>query len=161
MKTLLRGAIAALALLLAVGAAAAARSDVVISVAFRGIDRDVVGAGYNAAPDGQLDGHFSLTLDTGGSARVVSLVQLDVYPRGGTWDTVPQGSYAVLGVIRGGRRLNPHDEGISDPVRGVVQYELYAADYGGLFTQDRQFRVTVAFTDGSREVADTTIGATR
>ena len=67
---------------------------------------------------------------------------------GGVWDTVPQGSWAVLGVIRNGQRLNPNDEALSDAVAGKVHYDLYAGDYG-YFGAAHTFVAKVSFADGS------------
>ena len=68
-----------------------------------------------------------MTVDPGGESKTITELALMNY---GAWDTVPQGSYAVLAVYRNGKRLNPADEAVSDAISGKTTYELYAGDYG-------------------------------
>ena len=124
---------------------------------YRGIDHDVVGPGSRYAPDGRKDGHFTLTLDTQGRQRVVRTFLLQTSDptgepkHGQVWDTVPGGNW-ILGVYRGGKRLNPRDDEISDAIRGKVQYELYANNTGW-FKPGQDFVVSVRFQDGGETLA--------
>ncbi|HJM41748.1 MAG: hypothetical protein QGF68_10320 [Nitrospinota bacterium] len=124
---------------------------------YRGIDHDVVGPGSRYSPDGRKDGHFTLTLDTQGRRRVVRTFLLQTSDptgepkRGQVWDTVPGGNW-ILGVYRGGKRLNPRDGEISDAIRGKVQYELYA-NKTGWFKPGQDFVISVRFQDGGETLA--------
>jgi hypothetical protein len=124
-----------------------ASSSTTSALTYRGLDADNVGTVYNAKPDGQNDGHFTLALDTGGLAKTVTLIELNS-TTGGVWDTVPQGSWAVLGVLRNGKRLNPADENLKDAISGKVTYELYAGDYG-YFAAAHTFVAKIGFSDGT------------
>src|SRR3954453_3864608 len=91
MKTL--GVFLASALALTFGAASSSAASPAAALSYRGLDADIVGTVYEAKPDGHADGHFTLTLDTGGAAQTVTNIELDSTP-GGVWDTVPQGTAA-------------------------------------------------------------------
>ncbi|MBI2881105.1 MAG: PASTA domain-containing protein, partial [Candidatus Tectomicrobia bacterium] len=136
-----------------------------ISALYRGKGGDVVGPGSQATPDGKMDGHFSLTFDTGGVPRVVKYLLLEaVDARGnrifaaGGWDTSPGGTNRILGVYRSNRRLNPRDQAISDPVQGRVAYEVYGHD-SGYFRPGQNFRLTVEFTDRGKASAFARVGS--
>src|SRR3954469_16643283 len=88
MKTL--GVFLASALALTFGAASSSAASPAAARSYRGLDPDIVGTVYEAKPDGHADGHFTLTLDTGGAAQTVTNIELDS-TTGGVWDTVPQG----------------------------------------------------------------------
>jgi hypothetical protein len=121
---------------------------------YRGLDQDMVGAGGDGNPNGQPDGHFSLSLNTGGQNKVVTHIVLesadaDGNPSGGqVWDTQPNGNW-IMGVYRDGRRLNPTDLDIRDEVSGAVNYEIYG-NTSGWFKQNQNFRITITFADGTQ-----------
>ena len=104
---------------------------------------DVVGLGARTGPDGKVDGHITLRVDTLGVRRVIRSIRLESADRGGVWES--SGSARVLAVFREGRRLNARGKALYDSVKGKVRYEMYvpAAD---AFAPSREFRVTVLFT---------------
>lgn len=95
--------------------AALAPSIVVRDLRFVGFDRDVVGRGRDARPNGERDAHFSLVIAApNGSRSVLGLIVERCDPGStcslGSRDvrTTTSGprTDAVLGVLRGGKRLN-------------------------------------------------------
>ena len=136
-----------------------------LTARYTGIDRDVVGRGGQATPNGEVDGQFSLRLDTRGFRRVVNFIMLQSanaqgQPTGGqVWDTTPN-QYWILGVYRNGRRLNPRDQNISDVVQGIANYQIYGND-SGWFRPGQNFRITVRFADGGESVAYAKVTGTR
>jgi hypothetical protein len=131
-----------------------------LSAVWRGMTADVVGTWGSGRPNGQPDGHFTVTLNTGGARRVVRFIMLQLANAQGrpvgneVWDTRP-GGYWILGVYRNGRRLNPTDVDITDTVVGFARYELYGN--AGSFRPGQYFRITVGFADGGEVVAVTRI----
>lgn len=118
---------------------------------YYGMGKDLVGKGRQATPDGEVDARFRVVLDTEGDPRVVKEILLQSSDSFGiptglqAWDTRP-GDFPILGVYRAGERLNPTDRGISDHVRGRVEYDLYASP--GSFRPGDHFLVTVRFEEG-------------
>ena len=145
-------------LALAAGAATATAATPASTLAYHGLDADRVGTVYNAKPDGKPDGHFTLTVAGAGAAQTVAAIELSS-GTGGVWDTLPQGSYAVLAVYRSGKRLNPGDEGVKDAVSGAVTYELSAGDYR-IFGNGSGFTAKVLFADGSSVTSGKSTAAT-
>ena len=133
-----------------------------LSASWGGLGRDVVGRWKDPGANKQPDGHFTVQLQTHGARKVVNYIVLHSAtpqgkPIGGqVWDTRP-GGYWILGVYRGGRRLNPVDRNISDVVRGGARYEIYGND-SGWFKPGKHFRVTVKFAGGGEAVAIAAIG---
>ncbi len=118
---------------------------------YYGMGKDMVGTGRQATPDGKEDARFRVVLDTEGDPRMVKEILLQSSDSFGiptgiqAWDTRP-GSFWILGVFRAGERLNPTDLGISDRVRGRIEYDLYANP--GSFLPGDHFLVTVRFAEG-------------
>ena len=108
---------------------------------------DVVGLGARTGPDGKVDGHITLRVDTLGVRRVIRSIRLESADRGGVWES--SGSARVLAVFREGRRLNARGKALYDSVKGKVRYEMYvpAAD---AFAPSREFRVTVLFNNNGQ-----------
>jgi len=129
-----------------------------LDAVYRGLDADRVGSMNRASPDGRMDGHFTLTLDTGGEEKEVNIIMVqsardDGQPSHLRWDTMPGGHW-ILGVYRDGRRLNPTDTFLKDKVRGLASYEVYGnAEDAQWFRGGSNFRVTVRFKDRQEVVA--------
>jgi Bacterial Ig domain/Divergent InlB B-repeat domain len=137
-----------------------------IALAFAGRVRDRVGeSGSAPAPDGVLDGTFTLTLAPGSGARTISRLELrrhnspDAWPD--VWDTVPSSAFWTLGVARSpdGQLLNG-GSGINVPLAAGASLTLFAADVEGLFAPGSSFTITASFADASTASANTTVAAT-
>ncbi len=115
-----------------------------LSAEFRDRLLDVVGLGARTGPDGKMDGHITLRVDTLGVRRVIRSIRLESADRDGVWES--SGSARVLGVFREGRRLNAQGKALYDSVKGKVRYEMYAAA-ADAFAPSREFRVTVLFNN--------------
>lgn len=114
--------------------------------------KDRVSSGNNPNPDGQGDGHFSVTLDLSSpkTVEVITLYTTDDQGNpafGQVWNTAPDGFW-ILGVYRDGTRLNPQDTLLRDEARGEVAYDVYGND-SGYFDEGQRFGVTVGFSDGT------------
>lgn len=145
------------------GVYARARIEAPVRASLRwvGTDRDRVGRGAKAGPDGVPDGHFVLKLNTG-TRRVkltsVRLQALDTAGRpklGQQWDTVKNRIW-VLGVERNGRRVNRGDRMTRDDVVRSAEYHLYAARRGP-FRDGARYRVVARFDGAGPAVATVTV----
>lgn len=154
--------VAMVLVVLALAATSGAARTPSVTLAWRGMAQDLVGRNTNGVPNGERDGRFT-ALVAGGSAKatVVQVAVLRVFPQGGyaeAWDTNPGTSASVLGVVLGGRRLNPRDR----EVRVVVapgkrlRLELYANDLG-VFGPGARYRVDLTLSDGTVVSARTTL----
>jgi hypothetical protein len=134
------------------------------TLTWKGMDKDKVSRGNGPNPDGDPDGHFSLTLTPKGSKTVnkITLLSTDKFdnPAGGhVWNTVPDGHW-ILGVEQpSGNRLNPTDKSISKTITTTTTFELYGAN-SGKFKEGQHFKAVVEFTDGTSSEAITTVSKT-
>jgi hypothetical protein len=127
------------------------------SLRFEGVLADRVGTGRQLTGDGQNDAVFTVSVATGdGVTRQLSYIDLVGPQTRSTRLGVP----AVLGVAvdPGANFLNGADGHVTLPVTSGATLTLFAAD-AGFIVSGATYTVTVAFTDGSRFVADTTIVA--
>jgi hypothetical protein len=133
-----------------------------IALAFAGVARDRVSqSGSPPAPDGVLDGIFTLTLAPGSGARILTRLELRRHdspdPWEDVWDTVPTSAFWTLGVagFPDGQLLND-GSGINVPLAAGASLTLFAADVEGLFVPGSSFTITATFADGSMAIASTT-----
>ncbi len=128
---------------------------------FNGRNRDRVGRNRRPFPDGVMDAHFVLRMDSSGRSvelRRLSLIQLDRRGRpvaGRRWDTDKTRNW-LLGVDRGRKRLNKRDRPIRDKFKGMAEYHLFASPRKALKGGER-FKVVAEFSTGSPSVALITI----
>jgi uncharacterized repeat protein (TIGR01451 family) len=136
-----------------------------ISLSFDGKVRDRVGQGEAPsfiAPDGQLDGTFTVTLLPSSGNRTVTSINLSRTGPIGIWDTVPGDGFWVLGVAGGldTALLNGSDGSVNFPLTAGASFKIFAADFingtfpNGLFIGGSNFMVTVNFSDGSTATAN-------
>jgi Divergent InlB B-repeat domain len=121
-----------------------------IALAFAGFARDRVGPGESAlAPNGVLDGTFTLTLAPGSGARTITRLELRRQKSSGVWDTAPTSASWILGVAsRDGRLLNAAS-GVNVRLAAGASVTLFAADMADLFAPGSSFTITATFADGS------------
>ncbi len=127
------------------------------SLKFEGVLADRVGTGRQLTGDGQNDAVFTVSVAIGdGVTRQLSYIDLAGPQTRSTRTNVS----AVLGVAAdaGAPFLNAADGSLSMPVTSGATLTLFAAD-AGFIVPGASYTVTLAFTDGSRFVADTTIVA--
>ncbi len=110
---------------------AAPKGPIKVGLRYHGFVADKVGRHSSAGPDGKKDAKFTFSINTGGRTVNVTKVELSVSDAKGntwrkTWDTQPGGHW-ILGVVRGGRRLNATDRALNDRVGGRVTYTLWAS----------------------------------
>jgi hypothetical protein len=110
---------------------AAPAGPITTGLRYHGFTTDKVGRFSKAGRDGKKDAKFTFSVNTGGRTLNVTKLELSVSdPKGKTWrktwDTQPGGNW-ILGVERGGRRLNTSDRAVRDRVAGRVTYTLWAS----------------------------------
>ena len=127
-----------------------------LQVVFLGTDQDKVGTGYQTHPNGDPDGHFRLTVKTGGA--IVQLTGMWIYtsdergrPVSSTrpaqwWTTTGRGW--ILGVERDGKRLNQWDRKIDEVVSGTVEYHIFADGSAWFKRPGQYFTVGIDLADG-------------
>ncbi len=108
------------------------RGPVKLALQYHGFVADKVGTGTRARPDGKRDAKLTLRVDTGGRQLTIEKIELSVSDAKGntwrkSWDTQPGGPW-ILGVVRGGKRLNPKDRPLKQIIQGKVSYTLWAAN---------------------------------
>jgi hypothetical protein len=137
-----------------------------IALAFAGVVRDRVGQRAGApAPDGVLDGVFTLTLAPTSGARTATRLELRrqdaAAPWSAVWDTVHDTAWWTLGVapFLDGQLLNT-GSGMTAPLAAGGSLALFAADVDGLFAPGSTFTVAATFADGTAASATTTVAAT-
>lgn len=106
-------------------------SPVKVALRYHGFTADKVGRQGKAGPDGKRDAKFTFSVNTGGRQINVTKLELSVSDIKGntwrkTWDTQPGGNW-ILGVVRGGRRLNATDRALKDRIGGRITYTLWAS----------------------------------
>jgi hypothetical protein len=127
-----------------------------IEVAFIGVDQDKVGTGYQTHPNGDPDGHFRITLQTGGTLVQVTGIWLYTSDERGrpvsstrpaqAWSTTGRGW--ILGVERDGKRLNQWDRKIDDSVSGTAEYHVFADGSSWFKRPGQYFTVGLDLSDG-------------
>ena len=162
-SALRRAAIVTVVAVAGVGPTSAATGQRSATVQLAYVDKtsDKVGSGNGAKPDGSPDGHFRLTVTANATVTGITLRTADASGApccGQTWNTVPNDGLWILGVFRGGRRLNPVDEAISDPVAGTVTYDIYGSD-SGFFQPSQHFVASVTFGSGGSSSGVTAVAA--
>src|ERR1043166_97656 len=135
-----------------------------ISVAYGGTITDRVGQGEFARnPDGQLDGVFTVTLNTGSGDRVINRLDLVRNNGDGVWNTNPGDVFWVLGAAGTelSALLNGSDDRVSFPVSDGGTFKIFAADFQNrMFTGGSTFVLTASFSDGTTATASITIPVT-
>ena len=100
---------------------------------FLGMVEDQVGPGPSDSDcdkDGQLDGTFELRI--GPMRHILTEIELRNPKAGGIWKTAPDDRFWVLGVSRGGRRLNQQKRVLlHEDLAGGMVLELFASDDRG------------------------------
>jgi subtilisin family serine protease len=124
----------------------------VMSAGWLGRVRDRVGQGSTAlAPDGRLDGVFSLTLGAGSGERVITFLELG-RTAGGLWDTSWTTGAWALGAARSldGALLNGGNASVAFSLAEGATVQLFAADTATtLFGSGSTFTIRVGLADGS------------
>lgn len=128
-----------------------------IDVSFLGIGEDKVGTGFQTHPNGDPDGHFRITLRTGGAAVQVTGIWIHTSDERGRvvsstgpaqwWSTTGRGW--ILGVERNGKRLNQWDRKIDDVVSGDVEYDVFADGSAWFKRPGQHFTIGVELGNGS------------
>lgn len=130
-----------------------------ITASFDGLLRDRVGkAEFALAPDGELDGVFTVAVGASGGNRTVSRVQLNRAGPVGIWDTEGGDVFWSLGVAGDfdAPLINGANDAVNFPLSAGASFKIFAADFQGqMFLPGSVFTVTVNFTDGA--VARTTM----
>jgi hypothetical protein len=132
-----------------------------ITLSFDGLIRDRVGQNEFALnPDGQLDGVFTVTLNTGSGNRTVSRLQLNRAGPIGIWDTQGGDGFWSLGAATtlDTTLLNAANDSVNFAVTEGSSFKIFAADYlGQMFVPGSGFTVNVNFADGSTAIQNLTL----
>ena len=120
-----------------------------IALQYHGFTQDKVGTWSKGGPDGKRDAKFTLTVDTGGRTLKVQKLELSVSDAKGntwrkTWDTQPGGHW-IMGVERGGKRLNATDKAVTPTLKGRVNLSLFVSND---FWKDAAGRSRTFFSKG-------------
>jgi len=139
---------------------APAATPATLTLAYNGKLRDRVGQGNTAlAPDGALDGTFTVTL-SGAGGRTVTALRLDS-DAPGTWDTTTSSAFFVLAVAPtlDAAPINaPSTMAVNFQVPDGGSFVVFASDWLGTeFLPGRTITLTATFADGSTSSAATTV----
>src|ERR1043166_3331639 len=122
-----------------------------ISLTFNGKTVDRIGQGeFARTPDGQLDGVFTVTLNTGSGNRFVTRVDVVRNNGDGIWNTNPGDGFWILGAATNETALLYN--GATDSVNFLLMegstFKIFASDLQNrMFTPGSNFVVTVSFGD--------------
>ncbi|HZS07245.1 MAG TPA: CAP domain-containing protein [Blastocatellia bacterium] len=135
-----------------------------VTLTYNGKARDRVGQGNTAfSGDGQADGVFTASFQTGTGSRTVTSLQLSQQQRNGQWDTSPATGYWALGAAANpdGVLYNAGTGPVNFTVGDGVSFTIFASDYNNtMFVAGSTLTLTVGFSDGSTSSASLTIPAT-
>ncbi|MGO9116939.1 MAG: hypothetical protein ACLQPD_04940 [Desulfomonilaceae bacterium] len=123
-----------------------------LSAVLKGISNyDAVGPGKIIAPDNKPNGLFVLSVQ--GQNKEVTAIEIGTTDAVSfVWDTVPGSSHwavAVASVEDPIRLLNKRDGSVSIKVKDRADLNLYVADNGSIAAGKTNYRIEVAFSDGS------------
>ena len=128
-----------------------------IAVNFNGQLRDRVGQGEFARnPDGQLDGVFTVTLNTGSGDRTVTRLDLVRNNGDGIWNTNPGDGFWILGAATNdtAQLYNGVNDTVHFPMSEGGSFKIFAADLQNrMFTSGSAFVLTASFADGTTAAA--------
>jgi len=113
------------------------------------------------APDGKLDGVFTVTLNVGSGNRTVTRLHLTNSP-GGIWNTQAPDGFWSLGVANGldTALLNGANDSVNFSITEGSSFKVFAADYQNLlFLNGTVFTLAATFADGSTATANVTINS--
>lgn len=120
--------------------------------------RDRVGGSETVvAPDGALDGTFTLSFTSAKTITKLALIRQNLT---GAWDTVPNNIYWALGVASGldSTLLNAGDGSVNFTVEANGSVKIFASDFQGTeFIPGSQFTLTATFSNNSTAAATFTI----
>jgi hypothetical protein len=128
-----------------------------ISLSFAGKLRDRVGQGETAlTADGSLDGTFTVTIQAGSGNRTVTSIDLRRSANSGIWDTVPGNSYWVSGAAASldAPLLNASNGTVNFTVADGASFNVFASEFGNLFSSGSSFTITVGSADGTTATED-------
>jgi glucose/arabinose dehydrogenase len=135
-----------------------------VTVNYDGQLRDRVGQNELALnPDGELDGVFTVTLNSGSGNRTVNRLQLNRAGPIGVWDTQGGDGFWSLGAASGldTALLNAANDSVNFMVTEGSSFKIFAADYlEQLFVPGSGFSLNVNFSDGSTATANVTVNST-
>jgi hypothetical protein len=131
-----------------------------LTLSYAGKLRDRVGASnIGLAPDGALDGTFTVTLSAAGGRTITRLQLQSFAPGGGSWDTDAATASWALGAATtlDGPLLNePVTMAVNVPVPDGGSLRLFASDFAGIeFAPGTTLTVTAVFSDGTTASAQT------
>jgi hypothetical protein len=132
-----------------------------ISLTFNGKTVDRIGQGeFARTPDGQLDGVFTVTLNTGSGNRFVTRVDVVRNNGDGIWNTNPGDGFWILGAATNETALLYN--GATDSVNFLLMegstFKIFASDLQNrMFTPGSNFVVTVSFGDGTTAMSSVTL----
>jgi len=119
----------------------------VTSFAFRAAQEDVLGLERSLEKDGKADAHFALSLKGIGAITDVTLKALD-----GAREWSPAGGgdrWAMVVRDASGKTISSESGLPVTPFLGFANLNLFVADDGTAFSENREYEVTVRFIDGS------------
>ena len=102
--------------------------------------------------DGQLDGVFTVTLNTGSGNRTVTRMQLNRAGPIGVWNTQAGDGFWSLGAAGGldTALLNAANDSVNFAVTEGSSFKIFASDFQNLlFVNGTAFTLTANFSDGS------------
>ena len=131
-----------------------------IALSYLGKLKDRVGKSETALTgDGSLDGTFTVTLQAASGNRTVNSIELRRSADSGIWDTVPGNVYLVLGAASSldAPLLNASNGTVNFALTAGASFNIFASEFGNLFTEGSSFTVTVTFSDGTTAAASAVV----
>jgi hypothetical protein len=111
------------------------------------------------APDGQLDGVFTVTLNVGSGNRTVTRLQL-TNSAAGVWNTQVGDSFYVVGAANdlNSGLYNAPDGSLNFGVTEGSSFKIFASDFQNqMFLSGTAFTLTVNFADGSTATGNVSV----
>jgi hypothetical protein len=131
-----------------------------IALSFDGKVADRVGQSELAQnSDGQFDGVFTVTLNTGSGNRTVTRLHL-TNSVGGIWNTVAGDGFWTLGAASGlsTALLNATNDSVNFAVTDGGSFRIFASDFQNIeYVNGTMFTLTANFLDGSTATANVTL----
>jgi hypothetical protein len=129
---------------------------------YDGTLRDRVGLGDTAlAPDGKLDGTFTVRFNAGSGVRTVRKASLTRFGSNNAWDTFSPDSSPILGIARSldGPLLNGSDASVTFLPQVNETFKIFVSDNGNLFVGGWTFYLSLVYDDNTTDLMSVTLKA--
>ncbi len=117
----------------------------------KGLDRHDFGGRYEEIkPDGGYDYPLDLEVNFPGK-KIKDIVIKNINGMKSIWDTIPANGMWALAVTEYGELLQKRNSALKKPIPAIGRYTLYLPDNGSIFKRKTSYKITLYFTDGTKE----------